>query len=62
MDKEADNLRRRAEIVLGWEEGTSNQFSLITLRDLVRTKAPKLYYLMTKCIQSGWYIREDPGA
>lgn len=58
MSEEADNLRRRAEKVLGWEEGASNQFSLITLREFIRTKAPKLHYLLGECIRSGRHIEE----
>jgi hypothetical protein len=60
MSEEADNLRRRAEKVLGWEEGASNQFSLTALREFVRTKSPKLHYLLGEAIRSGRHILGDP--
>lgn len=55
---EAEALRRRAEVVLGWKPGESNCFSLPTLREFVRLKSPKLYYLLGEVIRSGRYVKE----
>lgn len=59
VNAESDNLRRRAETALGWEEGASNCFSLPTLREFVREKSPKLHYLLGEVIREGRHVLED---
>lgn len=56
---EVNELRRRAERLLGWEPDASNAFSLPTLREFVREKSPKLYYLLGEAIRSGDHLFED---
>lgn len=51
-----DELRRRAERVLGWEPGQSRSFSLPTLRSFVRELSPKLHYLIGEEIRTGRHI------
>jgi hypothetical protein len=55
---EVEELRRRAEKALGWEEGASKSFSFPTLREFIRTKSPKLHYLMGLAISSGKHVTQ----
>jgi len=58
VEDECGELRKRAEKALGWEPGGSKSFSFPTLREFVRTKSPKLHYLMGLAITSGKVVGE----
>lgn len=58
VEDECSELRKRAEKTLGWKEGESKSFSFPTLREFVRTKSPKLHYLMGLAITSGKVVGE----
>lgn len=47
------NVHARVAAVLGWSEETCKAFDLMSLRDLVRHKAPSLAFAITRLIESG---------
>lgn len=51
-----NGLRERIANVLGWTVEETNQFSLATLREMVREKSPKLAHLISDVIARGEHI------
>jgi hypothetical protein len=51
-----DELRARAERALGWDAGSSRQFSLPTLREFVRPKDPDLAFELSRVLQRDEHV------
>ena len=55
------DLHERIAKVLGWSVKDAQSLSMASLRELVRPVDPKLAREMDYVIQSGAYIRGEPG-
>lgn len=53
-----DELKARIATALGWSERDVNNFSLATLREMVRPKHPKLATEISEMIARGDHILE----
>lgn len=54
------DLHARIAKDLGWTEAEVKSFSLVSLRDLVRTVNPKLAHVITDFVESGEHIVGEP--
>ena len=52
-------LHERIALALGWSERDVRGFSLLTLRELLRPRHPKLFAEVTNLIQSGGHITQQ---
>jgi hypothetical protein len=55
-----EELHERIAKCLGWTVEETKQFSLQTLREMVRTKSSKLTYFIDEEIRSGRYLLGEP--
>ena len=54
------SLHARIAAALGWSEKDAQSFSLLTLRELLREKHPKLAAEITETVRSGRNIIGEP--
>lgn len=53
------DLHARIALALGWPESEVRRFSLLTIREMLRGKHPKLWTEVTVLVESGKHLYQE---